>query len=327
MKVQFGRSGGEEDSLRGQMILSVFSNVTVSASNASLPFVNQGVKIYDHTAQQRVAFIDRGKDGPRADLFKCTLHWQDDSTLLIAWADYIRVARIRARPNNVPGATGSPSLLVEVTAVFKLDCMVAGIVPHPTPVLASNLIDGLPESLKQDGPKLQQRQTLTSFLIVAYTPPEAFDDTDEMTDDRRRQARKQAERPEMRIISRAGEELASDALTILDYHRWGCNDYTVVEVSNSDDPILHDEDRSYVVMSPRDLVRVMPRDRRDHVEWLVEKGRYEEALAEVEKLEAEEAVTGVPSPDIDKNGRVLLDSRAIGQKFIEHLVHEGMCPT
>ncbi|KAF4619821.1 hypothetical protein D9613_004777 [Agrocybe pediades] len=283
-----------------------------------------GVKIYDNSAQQRVAYIDRGKDSPRADLFKCTLHWQDDSTLLIAWADFIKVARIRTRPNSIPGAPGAPSLHVEVTAVFKLDCMVAGIVPHPTPVPSLDLIDGLPPSLKQDGPKITQKQTLTSFLIVAYTPPETFDDTDEMTDDRRRQARKQAERPEMRIISRAGEELASDALTIMDYERWGCNDYSIVEVASSDDPLAHDADRSYVVLSPRDLVRVMPRDRRDHVEWLVEKGRYEEALTEVEKLEAEEAATGVAAlAAADANRKVHLDSRTIGQKFIEHLVQEG----
>jgi len=196
--------------------------------------------------------------------------------------------------------------------------MVAGVVPHPTPVPPSVLIDDLPASLKPDGTK-PQTQILTSFLVVAYTPPEAFDDTDEMTDDRRRQARKAAERPEMRIISRAGEELAADALSITDYQHWGCNDYTVVEVANSDEPLALDTDRSYVVMSPRDLVRVMPRDRRDHIVWLVERGRYEEALTAVEKLEAEEAAAGLKQVAVDTH----LNAQQIGQKYVEHLVQEG----
>ncbi|PPQ94822.1 hypothetical protein CVT25_007459 [Psilocybe cyanescens] len=284
---------------------------------------DNGVKIYDHTSQTRIAFIDRHADSPRADLFKCTLHWQDDSTLLIAWANFIKVARIRARPrtNNAPNIANAPPLIVEVTAVFQLDCMVSGIVPHPTPVSSSMIIDGLPTSLKPDGTMQSQPQTLTSFLIVAYTPPEAFDDTDEITDDRRRQARKAAERPEMRIISRAGEELATDALSVADYHLWGCNDYTVVEVASSDDPLIRDADRSYVVMSPRDLVRVMPRDKRDHVEWLVERKRYEEALSAVETIEAEEAATGFKAPE--GQGKLHLSSQDIGQRFIEHLVQEG----
>ncbi|KAJ2966671.1 hypothetical protein NUW54_g13739 [Trametes sanguinea] len=42
-----------------------------------------GVKIYDTHSQIRITFIERPADSPRADLFKCTLHWQDESTLLI----------------------------------------------------------------------------------------------------------------------------------------------------------------------------------------------------------------------------------------------------
>ncbi|KAH9482153.1 Vacuolar protein sorting-associated protein 41-like protein [Psilocybe cubensis] len=284
---------------------------------------DNGVKIYDNVSQTRIAFIDRQADSPRADLFKCTLHWQDNSTLLIAWANFIKVARIRERPrtNTAQNIANAPPLIVEVTAVFQLDCMVSGIVPHPTPVPASMIIDGLPTSLKPDGSIQTHPQTLTSFLIVAYTPPETFDDTDEITDDRRRQARKAAERPEMRIISRAGEELATDALSVADYHLWGCNDYTVVEVASSDDPLIRDADRSYVVMSPRDLVHVMPRDKRDHVEWLVERRQYEEALSAVETIEAEEAVTGFKAPE--SQGKAHLTSQDIGQRFIEHLVQEG----
>lgn len=204
--------------------------------------------------------------------------------------------------------------------------MIAGLAPHPTPAI-STLIDELPDSLKPDPGKPRQSHLLTSFLIVAYTPPEAFDDTDEMTDDRARQARKAAERPEIRIISRAGEEVAVDALSITDYQQWGCNDYAVVEAVGLDDPLVSITHRSYVVLSPRDLVKVMPRDRRDHVEWLVERRRYEEALKEAEQIEAEERMVVVKSEDKaedDDKRRAHLSAQEIGQKFIEHLVSEGV---
>jgi len=66
-----------------------------------------------------------------------------------------------------------------------------------------------------------------------------------MTDDRRWQARKATEQPEMRTISRAGEELAADALSITDHQHWG-RVLLTVKVSGSED--MPDMDRSYVVL-------------------------------------------------------------------------------
>ena len=175
-----------------------------------------------------------------------------------------------------------------------------------------------------------QARALTGFLIIAYTPPERFDD--EMTEDRARQARKSAERPEMRIVSRAGEELVSDALGVVDFHAWGCNDYALAAVDSG-------PARCYVVLSPKDLVLVMPRDKRDHVSWLVERRRYEEALEEAEALEAEvngavvattttngvlgEKAKASAKDDDGSGGRDPLSSSEIGQMFIEYLVGQG----
>ncbi|TFK43987.1 vacuolar assembling protein VPS41 [Crucibulum laeve] len=274
-----------------------------------------GVKIYDTTSQARITFIDRPESSPRADLFKCTLHWQDDSTLLIGWADHIKVARVRARPRNPATATSAtanlPPLLVEITAVFQLDCMIAGIVPHPTPNPPPNPDLGI-VALRGEKEKTKPQQ-LTSFLVVAYTPPDTY--SDEQTEDRARQARKAADRPELRIVSRAGEELAADALSITDYQKWGCNDYVLASVTGDADEGKV-EGRSYVVMSPRDLVLVKPRDRRDHVAWLLERRRYEEALDEVEMIESD-------GDKIEGSEGQGLSVQDIGQRYIEHLVGEG----
>lgn len=263
----------------------------------------------------RIIFIDRPPDSPRADLFKCTLHWQDDSTLLIAWANEIRVARVRTRPRTANSPkTNQPPLVVEVTAVFELDSMIAGIVPHPL----SQPLCSIPshQPLQQPSAKVASSPaapSLTSFLILAYTPPDTSLLTgNELASTHAEQARKAAERPELRIISRAGEELAADALSIVGYERWGCNDYVLVDIpSSSEDPF-------YVVLSPRDVVVVRPRDWRDHVAWLVERKRYEEALDEIEKRQASgETATTKREEHIDPV--------EIGQKYIEHLVSEGVC--
>ncbi|KAH8092455.1 hypothetical protein BXZ70DRAFT_950969 [Cristinia sonorae] len=271
---------------------------------------DSGVKIYDTTSQMRITTIERPADSPRADLFKCTLHWQDDSTLLIAWADEIKVARIRARQrgsgNNAPNL---PPLIVEITAVFQLDCMLAGIVPHTmsSPVLT------LPTNGAHTSPAPPVSGTspaqpaLTSFLVLAYTPPDpSLLRGNEMASTHAEQARKAAERPELRIISRAGEELAADALTFAGYERFGCNDYVLVDIHSAEG------DPYYIVLSPQDIVVVKPRDWRDHVAWLVERKRYEEALDEIERRQSmgEQMDEGV-------------DAVKIGQSYIEHLVGEG----
>ncbi|THG97740.1 hypothetical protein EW026_g4314 [Hermanssonia centrifuga] len=58
-------------------------------------------------------------------------------------------------------------------------------------------------------------KTLTAFLVLAYTPPDtSFFNGNEVASSHAEQARKAAERPELRIINRAGEELSTDALSI-----------------------------------------------------------------------------------------------------------------
>ncbi|TRM69810.1 hypothetical protein BD626DRAFT_393164 [Schizophyllum amplum] len=269
-----------------------------------------GVKIYDTTSRTRITFIDRPADSPRADLFRCTLHWQDDATLLIAWADLIKVARIRARP-AVAGADAS-ALFVEITAVFQLDCMAAGILPHPMPSSPSVVLDD--RSISSQQSKTRATRTLTSFLVLAYYPPDtSILHADEATADSVMQKRKAAERPELRIISRSGEELANDALSVAGYQSWQCNDYALAKVGNPSLDAAADGDQCYVILSPRDIVIAKPRDARDHIGWLVERERYEEALEDIDEL----------SRDSKDPRDEELNTVAIGHKYIDYLVRQG----
>ncbi|KAI5452845.1 Vacuolar protein sorting-associated protein 41 [Naganishia albida] len=237
-----------------------------------------GVKVYDTVSQQRITFIDRPAGSPRADLFKCSLFWQDDQTLLIGWADHIKVARISQVPIRngmsvaTAGLTTSSQYVVEVTAIFQVDCMISGICPYE----------------KQDG-----------YLILAYVSPDQYDN--EATDDPAEQRRKAANRPELRIISKQGEEMSLDALSLTNYHLYGCNDYVLV-------PSRRPSEELYLVVSPKDVVCARPRDESDHVAWLVDRKRFAEAL------ERAEALAG-------RHGHGL-DVRAIGVKYITHLFEQ-----
>ena len=56
---------------------------------------DQGVKMYDTTTNLRITYIDRPANSPRADLYKCRMCWKNDNTLLIAWADTVKVAVVK----------------------------------------------------------------------------------------------------------------------------------------------------------------------------------------------------------------------------------------
>jgi len=179
----------------------------------------------------------------------------------------------------------APSLTVEITAILQLDDMISGISQHPD---------------------MNLKGSPSRFLILAYTPTDEYLDVDQRVEDRTKQARKQAERPELRVLTRSGEELSNDMISVDGYAQFGCNDYSLVDIRN--------QEGCYVVLSPRDLVLVQPRDARDHVAWLLERERFEEALTELDILETEEGTDKGDGPS----------ASVIGQQYIEHLVRQGM---
>ncbi|KZS87523.1 vacuolar protein sorting-associated protein 41 [Sistotremastrum niveocremeum HHB9708] len=269
---------------------------------------DKGVKIYDTASRTRITYIDRVAGSPRADLFKCTLYWQDEQTLLIAWAEYIKVARIRARPPKPtsPTPTTLPPLSVEITAVFQVDSMIAGILPYHTPLPSSTPTFPLTLSTSSPTPS-------TSFLLLAYVPPDTSHlETDVLPSDTVTQKRKLANPPEVRIVSRKGEEEAMDIIDVDGYERYGCNDYGIDEFP----PYLKpgSNEKCFIIRSPRSVVLVKPRDRRDRIDWLVERNRFEEALKEVDILEPESASNIV--------GKVI-NSTLVGLLYLRWLIDNG----
>ena len=108
-----------------------------------------------------------------------------------------------------------------------------------------------------------------------------------------------APRPELRIITRNNEPISSDALSIHGYEHYGPTDYRLDHMAT---------ESLFYVVSPRDVVVAKPRDLDDHITWLLENERYEEALNE-----ASDNIAHIHSHN-------LID---IGERYLTHLVEIG----
>ncbi|RUP49413.1 hypothetical protein BC936DRAFT_142590 [Jimgerdemannia flammicorona] len=137
------------------------------------------------------------------------------------------------------------------------------------------------------------------YILLAYLVDELEEEED--TNDPNEQKRKLAKRPELRIIDSYNEEVSNDVLSLHGYSHYQANDYMF--------DYLPTEDMFYVV-SPKDLVAAKPRDIDDHIQWLLERTRYEEALQA-----AQEALPW--------GGSKRYNVGELGQKYLSWLVEKG----
>ncbi|KAF9428093.1 Vacuolar protein sorting-associated protein 41 [Podila epigama] len=134
--------------------------------------------------------------------------------------------------------SGLPGQYVEITTMFQTDFIVCGIAPFKE-----------------------------MLLLMAYN----VDDIEEIAhiSGSERNERKMAKRPELRIINAYNEEISSDALTLHGFAHYQANDYMFEHLPTQD---------MFYIGSPKDLVVAKERDLDDHIQWLMERERYEEAL-------------------------------------------------
>ncbi|KAJ3124212.1 Vacuolar protein sorting-associated protein 41 [Nowakowskiella sp. JEL0407] len=236
-----------------------------------------GVKIYDTTTQLKFAFIDRPLDSPRADLFRANLCWKDDETLFIGWADSVKIGVVKER-SKMDIASGLPAKYVEIVCQFRTDFVVSGIAPFADQI-----------------------------MILAYITDVNEHKNVDVVEDAPTSKRKKAQQPEIHITDIEGNEIANDVLAPIGYEAYQANDYRLAECL-SPSP----SEASYYIMSPKDIILAKPRDLDDHIEFLVERKKYSEAL---------KAAENAPK---DYSGRVQVRHIVdVGQKYIGTLLDEG----
>jgi vacuolar protein sorting-associated protein 41 len=249
------------------------------------------VRIYDTVSKQRITFITPPQPDIRADLYRCSLFWRDTHSLLIAWGDHIKIVKVKVKGGKpassstsssaAPGLTSSPQLYVEVEAIYQLDSNISGILPYGK-----------------------------DFLTLVYIVDDQQDSDGDEEETDRRFRRQAALPPELRIITSEGEEHSSDALSISNFARYSCNDYSLIPSADSPGDI-EPEQRIFYVLTPTDIVVARQRTRKDHIDWLIEKQHYAQVLSEIEALGS-------------KDAKILgYDSADIGRKYLQHLVETG----
>lgn len=92
---------------------------------------NQGVKIYDTSKNLRVSYVQRPKN--TADICRCHLVWESADSLLIGWADSIKIIALKPRVNPT---TKKMQVAAEITSVIETPFLICGISPFGTHNLA-----------------------------------------------------------------------------------------------------------------------------------------------------------------------------------------------
>jgi hypothetical protein len=238
-----------------------------------------GVKIYDVEKEIRVSFIERPENCPPFDICRCHLFWEDEQTLLIGWADSVKIVEIRDTQRTQGGqSTNMPLRYAEIVSLFHVDYIVCGLSPWDD----------------------------TNLAILAYIPRESeFGEPDVPSNSSADGGAGDAgvdepQRPELHIVSRdSGDDISCDALPIRGFECYRATDYSLcssagcigeggavggmgsalgVPMDQNDD----DMPTMYIV-SPKDIVVAKARDVDDKISWALQGENYEEAMAIAEE--------------------------------------------
>ncbi|KAJ0963912.1 hypothetical protein J5N97_029034 [Dioscorea zingiberensis] len=254
-----------------------------------------GVKVYDMANNERITFIERPRGSPRPELLLPHLFWQDDTLLVIGWGTCVKVAAIRT--SSFRGMNGvkrnlsvSSSKYVDIVASFQTGYYISGIAPYGD-----------------------------ALVVLAYIPEEENGEKDFSSTAPSRQGT--AQRPEVRIVTWKNEELTTDALPVHGFEHYKAKDYALAHAPFSgssyaggqwaagDEPL-------YYIVSPKDIVIARPRDAEDHINWLLQHGWHEKALAAVEAGQGRTEL-------LDEVGARYLDHLIVERKYAEAA---SLCP-
>ncbi|GBM04489.1 Vacuolar protein sorting-associated protein 41 [Araneus ventricosus] len=152
------------------------------------------VRVYDIGSNRTITVIQRDHDPSlRSDLYRCNLYWKDNSTLLIGWANTVKVCQVV--PSEAPKPTaltslkdqaGPPRFYVKIVSIFNTDFFICGISSFGAVLVV---------------------------LTVAKTAGEPVSI---------------GSRPQLRVLEAHGEDyslILSDILSMRGYQEYRCNDY------------------------------------------------------------------------------------------------------
>lgn len=201
-----------------------------------------GVRVYDTLTKQVITFIDRPPGSVRPDLYSCQLVWENDRTLIIGWANFVKIAEVRERPRGDSNSISSRYLVI--THQFRLqEFFVSGIAPF-----------------RQD------------LAVLGYTEPSSSNPDPEPP------ALYIMDRKGEEISSDAIPLREFSEWRASDFKLANLNlPLDPLVLAKNPDAI---DWLSYIV-SPKDIVSAQTRDLDDHLAWLIARNHHDKALEEI----------------------------------------------
>ena len=226
---------------------------------------DRGVKIYDISDHKPIAHINRSKRGsPDPEKYRCHLCWENKQTLLIGWGDWVKIGKVR----TVKTQQGHWMKEVLVTNVFITDFYICGIAPFRKHLL---LLAFHGNNNNDDGSSSEEEEE-----------DEKDDDFDAGIGT--------SKAPELFILSRRGDKIATDAVQVNKYRANQASDYglvwshddidsSIATNSSTYDPWreFNSAKQTYYIVSPKDIIAGIPSTVEDHIKWLWDKEKYEQA--------------------------------------------------
>lgn len=219
--------------------------------------------VYDMHVLNIISMIRKDPDPLlKSELHRCCLSWQEERTLLLGWADRVKVCHIKERDPKLvqldPRQKDLPDNYVEIVSMFQTDFYVCGLA------------------------------ALCSGSIVALTVLKSGEEATE------------GSRPQFRVLEPHMDdfgEQSSDILSVRGFRAYRCSDYRLESLP---------EEGLFFVVSPKDVIVAKPRDEDDHLAWLLDHQRFEEALT-----------VALCSRDLKRH--TLLD---VGKRYLDQLVKQ-----
>lgn len=215
--------------------------------------MDSGVRVTDMATKNIITLIKRDHSlALPGDQYPPHLCWADEQTLLVGWADTVKVCRVRIRaapphpPQLAPAQIALPMHYLEIVYMFTTDFYVCGLGPldDHVAVLAYNKQTDRQQGGTEGGGGAEGQ----SGMGV------------------------ESRRPQMRVLEPLQgtyEEISKDVLGIRNFEEHFPVNYHLECLV---------EERQFFIVCPRDVVVAKPRSADDRMEWLLQHERFAEAL-------------------------------------------------
>ena len=302
-----------------------------------------GVKIFNIRSNTKVSHIKRPSASPRADLFRANLCWSDDGkTLAIGWATAIQVVEVievtapegaanqrylkgkvkwehKLRSHVISGLVGYREYWVALVCKEpNLNAFLEAASDAEESATPASAVNTPVENRSRASSKASSKVSSAAGSRDASQEP-LKEDVNQDAESKssspaagpRRRKLQPSDPPEVHVLNPSTPQhlVTKDFLMVDGLERNKANDYRLCRWRTRN--MAHNKNPLYFILSPKEVIVGRERDLNDHMRWLLDRARTEDAL----------------ECSIAYQGKGVLDEQyavtVVGQTFLDELIDEG----